>query len=127
HGGGHSPVHLLENRWHRADPYDPHSEWMPGDYPPIRERHSGPHARNNDFWLTNLRYLRIRNLEIGYRLPSPSLNKINANQIRVDVRCSNLFSVDNVKRFQIDPEIEAPAAVVYPQQRTFLVGFNFTF
>lgn len=127
HGGGNSPVYLLEDRWHRADPYDSNSEWIPGYYPAIREGHSGPNARNNDFWLTNVRYLRIRNLEIGYSLPSPILNKINANKIRVYVRGSNLFSFDNVKRFQIDPEIEAPAAVVYPQQRTFLVGFNFTF
>ncbi|MBD1422539.1 SusC/RagA family TonB-linked outer membrane protein [Sphingobacterium chuzhouense] len=127
HGGGNSPAYLLEDRWHRADPYDPNSEWVPGYYPAIREGHSGPNAKNNDFWLTNVRYLRVRNLELGYTLPATVLNKINANKIRVYVRGSNLFSFDNVKRFQIDPEIEAPAAVVYPQQRTFLVGFNFTF
>ncbi len=127
HGGGNSPAYLLEDRWHRADPYDPNSEWVPGYYPAIREGHSGPNAKNNDFWLTNVRYLRVRNLELGYALPATVLNKINANKIRVYVRGSNLFSFDNVKRFQIDPEIEAPAAVVYPQQRTFLVGFNFTF
>src|SRR5690606_22823946 len=109
-------VYLLEDRWHRSDPYESNSEWIQGYYAAIREGHYGPNARNNDFWLTNVRYLRIRNLEIGYSLPSPILNKINANKIRVYVRGSNLFSFDNVKRFQIDPEIEAPAAVVYPQQ-----------
>src|SRR5690606_1430298 len=127
HGGGNSPAYLLEDRWHRADPYESNSEWIPGYYPAIREGHSGPNAKNKEFWLTSVRYPGVRDLEIRDTLPRVLLNKINANKIRVYVRGSNLFSFDNVKRFQIDPEIEAPAAVVYPQQRTFLVGFNFTF
>ena len=37
HGNGNSPVYLLEDRWHRADLYDPDSEWIPGRYPAIRK------------------------------------------------------------------------------------------
>src|SRR5690606_1543644 len=107
HGGGNSLAYMLEDRRHRQDPYDPNSEWISGYYPAIREGHSGPNARNSDFWLTNVRYLRVRNLELGYSLPSPILTKIKANKIRVYVRGSNLFSFDNVGKFQIDPEIEA--------------------
>ena len=28
HGNGNSPEYLLEDRWHRADLYDPNSEWI---------------------------------------------------------------------------------------------------
>jgi TonB-linked SusC/RagA family outer membrane protein len=127
HGGGNSPAYLLEDRWHRADPYDSNSEWIEGYYPAIRNGNSGPNHRNSDFWLTNVRYLRIRNLELGYNFSNDLIKKIKAEKIRVYVNGSNLFSFDNVKKFQIDPEIEAAAAVVYPQQRVFMVGFNLTF
>jgi len=127
HAGGNSPAYLLEDRWHRADPYDPNSEWIPGYYPAVRNGNSGPNARNSDFWLTNVRYLRIRNLELGYNLPPAVRDRVRAGKIRLYANASNLLSFDNVRRFQIDPEIEARAAVVYPQQRVFIVGLNATF
>ncbi len=127
HAGGNSPAYLLEDRWHRADPYDPNSEWIPGYYPAIRNGNSGPNARHSDFWLTNVRYLRIKNLEVGYTFPSLLKNAIHAKNIRVYMNISNLASFDNVRKYEIDPEIEARAAVVYPQQRTVLLGFNITF
>ncbi len=127
HAGGNSPAYLLEDRWHRADPYDPDSEWIPGYYPAIRKGNTGPNHRNSDFWLTNVRYLRIRNMELGYTFPKKIISKIHAEKVRVYINGSNLVSFDNVGKFEIDPEIEARAAVVYPQQRTVLVGFNVTF
>lgn len=127
HGGGNSPAYLLEDRWHRKDPYDPNSEWIPGYYPAIRNGNSGPNSANSDFWLTNVRYLRVRNLELGYNLPKAWIQKFKAEKVRFYINASNLISFDNVKDFQIDPEIEARAAVVYPQQKVFMVGFNMTF
>lgn len=127
HGGGNSPAYLLEDRWHRADPYNPNSEWIPGYYPAIRNGNTGPNSRNSDFWLTNVRYLRVRNLELAYSLPKGFAEKIKAEKIRFYINASNLISFDNVKKFQIDPEIEARAAVVYPQQKVFMAGFNVTF
>lgn len=127
HGGGNSPAYLLEDRWHRKDPYDPNSEWIPGYYPAIRNGNSGPNSANSDFWLTNVRYLRVRNLELGYNLPKAWIQKLKAEKVRFYINASNLISFDNVKDYQIDPEIEARAAVVYPQQKVFMVGFNMTF
>lgn len=127
HNGYNSPAYLLTDRWHRADPYDPDSEWISGYYPAIREGNSGPNSRNSDFWLHNVRYIRLRNAELGYTLPKSLTKVVNINKCRVYVNASNLFSIDNVGRFQIDPEITANAAVVYPQQRTIILGINVTF
>ena len=66
-------------------------------------------------------------MELAYSLPKSMAEKIKAQKIRFYVNGSNLISFDNVKDFQIDPEIEAAAAVVYPQQRVFMAGFNVTF
>lgn len=127
HNGGNSPAYLLEDRWHRLDLYDPESEWVPGRYPAIRNGEFAYNNKNSDFWLHNVHYLRVSNLEIGYSLPMWMLKPIHAQKVRVYGSVSNLCSFDNVHQFGIDPEITAAAAVVYPQQRTFLVGFNVTF
>lgn len=127
HNGGNSPAYLLEERWHRLDLYDPESEWVPGRYPAIRNGEFAYNNKNSDFWLHNVHYLRISNLEIGYSLPTWMLKPIHAQKVRIYGSVSNLCSFDNVHQYGIDPEITAAAAVVYPQQRTFLVGFNVTF
>lgn len=127
HNNGNSPAYLLEDRWHRLDLYDPESEWVPGRYPAIRNGEFAYNNKNSDFWLHNVHYLRISNLEIGYSLPTWMLKPIHAQKVRVYGSVSNLCSFDNVHQYGIDPEITAAAAVVYPQQRTFLVGFNVTF
>ena len=126
HNGGNSPAYLLEDRWHRLDLY-PESEWVPGRYPAIRNGEFAYNNKNSDFWLHNVHYLRISNLEIGYSLPTWMLKPIHAQKVRIYGSVSNLCSFDNVHQYGIDPEITAAAAVVYPQQRTFLVGFNVTF
>ena len=127
HNGGNFPAYLLEDRWHRLDLYDPESEWVPGRYPAIRNGEFAYNNKNSDFWLHNVHYLRISNLEIGYSLPTWMLKLIHAQKVRIYGSVSNLCSFDNVHQYGIDPEITAAAAVVYPQQRTFLVGFNVTF
>jgi TonB-linked SusC/RagA family outer membrane protein len=125
---GNSPEYMLRDRWHRADPYDPFSEWIPGTYPATRLNNSGTHSvyRRNDFWVTNVRYLRCRNMELGYSFPDRWVKKAGLTRFRMYVNASNLFSLDNVKEFEIDPEIQNTNGLIYPQQRLFLVGFNLT-
>ncbi|WBL22771.1 SusC/RagA family TonB-linked outer membrane protein [Zunongwangia sp. HRR-M8] len=124
HAGGNSPAYLLEDRWHRADPYDPESEWIPGRYPAVRNGNVGPNHRNSDFWLTNVWFLRLRNIELGYTFPKSIVSKINADKLRIYGTASNLVSFDNVNGFGIDPEISAGGGVVYPQQSTIVIGVN---
>ena len=123
-----SPEYLLADRWHKEDPYDNNSRWIPGTYPAVRKGYSS-HSNywNSDFWLTNIRYLRLKNVEIGYSLPKSLIGKIRASQLRIYVNASNLLSFDNVAKFQIDPEISATNAMVYPSQRVIMCGFNMSF
>ena len=93
----------------------------------IRKGTSVNNGRNSDFWQHDVQYLRLKNLELGYNIPESLLNRINLNKLRVYLSAANLLTFDNVKEYQIDPEIQAPAAVVYPQQKTVLLGFNLTF
>ena len=126
---GNSPTWLLEDRWHRADPFDPNSEWIPGANPPTRKDYTSHSNFNktNDLYLTNVSYLRVRDLELGYTVATKILQKISVSKLRVYINMSNLFSIDNVgKKFGTDPEITLASGLVYPITRVYTFGFALT-
>jgi TonB-linked SusC/RagA family outer membrane protein len=122
---GSSPAYMFTDRWHREDPYDPNSRWISGTYPAIRKDNTTHvNYQTNDFWITNVRYIRLRNLELGYNFSKTWLKRWGINGLRVYVNGTNLFSLDNVKEYEIDPEISSTNGLVYPQQRLYNFGFN---
>ncbi|UJH90740.1 hypothetical protein LZ575_18565 [Antarcticibacterium sp. 1MA-6-2] len=123
-GGALNEIFL--DRWHRADPFDPDSEWIPGKYPALRYNNSGHsnYNKNSTFWLHNVTYLRARTLELGYSLPESLLTKLNLERARFYVNGYNLFSFDNLKDFGIDPEISDTNGLQYPQNKFVNVGVN---
>jgi hypothetical protein len=127
---GASPQYLLEDRWHRADPFDPNSEWIPGRFPATRKNYTSHSnfARTNDFYLLNVRYFRLRTLELGYDVPVKYIQKISAQKLRVYCNISNLFCFDNIRKvYELDPEVASTDGRVYPPSRVFNFGFNVTF
>jgi TonB-linked SusC/RagA family outer membrane protein len=125
---GNSPEYMLSDRWRRVDPYDPYSQWVGGTYPALRKDYNHVnYARRNDFWVTNVNYIRLKNMELAYTF-SPKLTKrFGVSNLRVYVNGTNLFSLDNVGDMQIDPEISSSGGLVYPQQKLVNFGFNVSF
>lgn len=126
---GSAPHYMFEDRWHREDPYNPNSNWVSGTYPAIRQNLRGDHPIywTNDFWVTNVNYFRLKNVELGYVLPKNWSEKIGSSHVRLYVNGTNIFSLDNVGRFEIDPEIASENGLVYPLQKMLLFGVNLTF
>jgi TonB-linked SusC/RagA family outer membrane protein len=125
---GSAPAYMLTDRWHREDPYDPNSRWISGTYPATRKNNTS-HSNywRNDFWVTNVHYFRLKNIELGYELPQSIISKVGMTKFRVYVNGTNLFSFDNVKDMEIDPEISSTNGLVYPQQKLVTLGVNMTF
>jgi TonB-linked SusC/RagA family outer membrane protein len=126
---GSAPSYMFTDRWHQADPYDKNSPWISGTYPAVRKGFTGHSnfSRTNDFWLTNVRYFRLKNVELGYAFPEKIINKIGASKLRVYVNGANLFSFDNVADLEIDPEISLDSGLIYPLQKLVIVGINISF
>jgi TonB-linked SusC/RagA family outer membrane protein len=119
---------FYNDRWHRADPFNPDSEWIPGKYPALRFN-DGDHSNNrdSDFWLTNVRYLRLRTMELGYTLPQSLLSKVEVKKARLYINTFNLFSIDNLSRLGIEPEIMEENGLQYPQNKLVNLGVNLSF
>ncbi len=124
-----APDYIFNDRWHRADVFDPNSAWIPGKYPAIRRTGSGSHvnyANHSDYWITNVHYLRLKNLEVSYTLPKKIISVVGLSAVRVYVTGTNLFSFDNVKDIEIDPEISFNTGLVYPNLKLYTFGINVT-
>jgi len=120
---------FYEDRWHREDPFNLDSPWVPGTYPALRFNEGG-HSnvnRNSDFWLINAKYLRARTIEVGYTLPEGLLSRVKINRARFYLNGYNLFAIDNVGHLGVDPEILDTNGLQYPQNKFVNLGVNLSF
>ena len=82
----------------------------------------------SDYYVEDLSYMRMKNLELGYTLPKSLVGKIGISGVRVFVSAQNLFTLTRYKGF--DPEragVNATNIYDYPLVRTFTAGLNVTF
>jgi hypothetical protein len=100
---------------------------VPGKYPAIRRGNTHINYQLNDFWLTNITYLRVRNIELGYNIPKNIISRFGMSSLRIYANGTNLFTFDNMKKWELDPEITSGGGLVYPQQKLVTFGFNVSF
>jgi TonB-linked SusC/RagA family outer membrane protein len=121
---------IFEDRWHRSDPYNVNSEWIPGKYPANRVNVGTGHsdyASNSTFWVHNVKYLRARTIEIGYTLPASLLTRVKIKRARFYVNGYNMLSFDNLKQYGVDPETNDDNGLQFPQSKVLNFGVNLTF
>ena len=120
---------FYEDRWHRSDPFDVNSPWIAGKYPALRYNEGGHsnYNKTSTYWTTNVWYLRARTIEFGYTLPKAWVQKVKIQRARVYANASNLFSIDNMKKVGVEPEIIDPNGLQYPQNRFINLGVNLSF
>ncbi|GAA4322666.1 TonB-dependent receptor [Mucilaginibacter gynuensis] len=121
------------------------------------ENHSNRFARvtyNDDITANNVAssvyvengsYLRLRNVTLGYTLPSALANKLTLSKVRLYIAAQNLFTI--TKYTGLDPEIGQPTGTdpnnsalsvssptasgvdvgTYPSSKFYTIGLNVTF
>lgn len=81
----------------------------------------------SSYWLRDGSYLRLKNLELGYNIPSTVLSRLNISGARFYVSGTNLFTITSLK--DIDPEAFASSfgAESYLIQKVFNLGLTVKF
>ena len=84
---------------------------------------------NNDRYLQNIAYCRLKNLTVGYSLPKKWLDKISIDGVRLYFTGENLGYLSGIKSDYIDPEMAQTNTTmrIYPWQKTFMFGLDLTF
>lgn len=127
YGDGNSPSEVLTDAWHLADPFDPNSELIAGKYPMLRLDSDETSAYDTStFWLHNVRYIKLRNLEFGYSFPKSWLVKTGIQHVRLYISGTNLFTISNIGNI-MDPECATDNGLDYPPMRVINLGVNLKF
>ncbi len=86
----------------------------------------------SDYFVEDGSFLRIRNIQLGYTLPSSITKKIKANKLRFYVAVNNLATFTNYKGY--DPDFSSGSPLTggvdqgfYPQAKTMMAGLNLNF
>ena len=122
---------FLDNCW---------SEDNPDAYFPRPRAYSstgGELSKTNSRYIQNIRYLRFKNLTIGYTIPNKLTRKIGLDDVRVYFTGENLCYWSPIKKHSkyIDPESafrrksgsNARDHMSYPWQKTMMFGIDITF
>lgn len=96
---------------------------------------SGPLSVTNDRYLQNLRYLRFKNLTVGYTLPANLTKKAKLDMVRFYFSGENLHYWAPIKENSeyVDPEAvmnrsnDVYQNAYYPWPKTFMFGIDLTF
>lgn len=96
---------------------------------------SGPLSKVNDRYLQNIRYMRLKNLTVGYTIPVNLTKKIGIDQARFYFSGENLCYWSPLKKITkyVDPEGAISRSndtyneSFYPWQKTLLFGVDITF
>uniref|UniRef100_UPI0032177BC2 TonB-dependent receptor n=1 Tax=uncultured Draconibacterium sp. TaxID=1573823 RepID=UPI0032177BC2 len=82
----------------------------------------------SDHWLEDGAYLRLKNIQLGYSLPSNVLNFAHIDNCRFYVSGENVFEFTKLLD-AFDPEIGNGRAgsIIYPLKRTYSIGVNIQF
>ena len=97
----------------------------------------GELSKVNSRYLQNIRYLRFKNLTVGYTLPTKLTRKIALDKVRIYFSGENLCYWSPLAKYTkyLDPESafrryssnEAQDHMSYPWQRTLMFGLDITF
>lgn len=94
-------------------------------YPSLSPTTSKQNHRLSTFWLKNGNYLRLKNVQIGYTLPSVWTKKAKITSARIYISGTNLLTFAGFKEY--DPESNDGGNTSYPQMRNYSVGLNLKF
>lgn len=88
--------------------------------------------RSSDLYIKDGSFLRLKNMQIGYTIPSNLTKKISIQKLRVYISGQNLLTFTRYDGF--DPEIASGGYTtigvdkgIYPQSRTVSLGANISF
>ncbi|BEH00251.1 SusC/RagA family TonB-linked outer membrane protein [Bacteroides sedimenti] len=114
--------HALEkhlNRW-TATNNNPNA-----DYPRLSATGNGYNTRTSTFWLKDVGYLRLKNIELSYTLPDKWTHKIKLSSARLFTNACNILTICPLKG--TDPELLTNSGSVLPNIKSYNAGISIQF
>jgi TonB-linked SusC/RagA family outer membrane protein len=97
---------------------------LPISFPRLTTQ-ANPNEIENDFFINDASYLRLKNLELGFNIPTTILNKVGIKGARFYLNGLNLITWDRLPTKNFDPELVGDLS--YPNVRIYNLGVNVQF
>jgi TonB-linked SusC/RagA family outer membrane protein len=106
---------LWQNTW---SPENRHAPWP---------RLGGPGSNRDEsmFWLDNMSFVRFKNIQLGYTIPSKLLRRLGVTNLHVVGSAENLGTITSFRG--LDPEQQADANNLYPINKSYSIAVNLSF
>lgn len=109
---------------------DMHKDYWRADNPDARFPRLTPtigvNSTNSSHWVINSSYLRLKNVNLGIKLPQTLATKLKVQSARLYVSGQNLLTFTKFWE-GFDPELTDNNANFYPLMKTYTVGVNLKF
>ncbi len=94
-------------------------------YPRLSLNRNEYKKESSTYWLKDGAYWRLKNIQLGYTLPQGWLKRINIENVRMYINCTNLYTHAKFKDY--DPESPGGSNYYYPQSKANTIGLSVTF
>jgi TonB-linked SusC/RagA family outer membrane protein len=82
--------------------------------------------RISSWWILDAKYIKLRNVQLGYTMPSSLAGKLGVERLRLYVSGKNLWTKHGMG-IDLDPEFSRDRGDYYPQTKVFSIGTDITF
>ena len=119
--------YLMDNSSYYSDIWDRNSYIIVGKYPLLLQQTPPPNTTyTSTGWQTNIDYIKLRNVQIGYTLPYSLLGRIGVSNFKVYISGQNVLTFSNMPA-GIDPEIASGGGNGMPNPRILTLGVQVKF
>ena len=117
------------------DPWNPETQWVAGYWPAlvrvaqVGSYNSPSYGNNQPYNYVNASFLRLKTIELGYRVSPNFLRKMGIKSARVFFNGGNLLTICNPLLKYVDPESNdsGRAGGEFQINKTYSFGFNLNF
>ncbi|SDC19331.1 SusC/RagA family TonB-linked outer membrane protein [Niabella drilacis] len=106
----------IDDRWTEEDPR------QDAFWPRLSKALNEINTQPSTWWLRDMSFLKLRNIELSYELPKKLTGNIGMQKVQFFVRGSNLLTFSRFKLW--DPELGTTDGLKYPLMKSLTAGFS---
>lgn len=81
----------------------------------------------SDYWIQDASYLRLKNVQLTYRIPAEWLGRIHVKSLRIFVNAQNYLTFTDFKLGDPERNLTRANLIEYPNYKTISAGVNLSF
>ena len=86
---------------------------------------SGNNRLQSSFWMDDMSFLRAKNVQLGYTVPSKMMERLGITNLRIVGSAENIGTLTRYRG--LDPEKEGDDNNVYPINKSYSLAVNLSF